>query len=390
MPNFQSQFLNPLSYPLSCDGVEFEWAAKNDNETLISVKHEDQSFFLKQIDRKKNFLVKGDKIAKPTQVKLLQNALRVYEEKTGAKSVFSNIHTSKNRLEKKEPMLKNIDFFANEFTELIKSYEKVCLEVGFGSGRHLLYQASANPNTLFVGAELHKPSCEQLIKLAHLQNLTNIIIIEYDARVLMEFFPSNILEKIYVHFPIPWDKKPHRRVISNSFVDEAKRALSVGGKLELRTDSDNFFGFSMEVFLSYQKAKLELSKNKDLQVSSKYEDRWKKLNKNIYDISFINEELSEEKSVPELLYFNFEVSEDHLKKETIVEKDWFVHFEKCYNITKDNYLWRVSFGDTAHVEHCYIKVFDGKISYFPKNLYATKNNLLAHRLICKKMLNESD
>jgi len=51
----------------------------------------------------------------------------------------------------------------------------------------------------------------------------------------MELIPSNIVGKVYVHFPVPWDKKPHRRVISTSFIEESRRVLKVGGQLELRT-----------------------------------------------------------------------------------------------------------------------------------------------------------
>jgi len=29
---------------------------------------------------------------------------------------------------------------------------------------------------------------------------------------------SNIADRLFVHFPVPWDKKPHRRVISPQFL----------------------------------------------------------------------------------------------------------------------------------------------------------------------------
>ena len=34
----------------------------------------------------------------------------------------------------------------------------------------------------------------------------------------MEFIESNKVGKIFVHFPVPWDKKPHRRIYSDEFV----------------------------------------------------------------------------------------------------------------------------------------------------------------------------
>ncbi|MDQ7061173.1 MAG: hypothetical protein Q9M43_08545 [Sulfurimonas sp.] len=108
----------------------------------------------------------------------------------------------------------------------------------------------------------------------------------------MELVPSNRVGKVYVHFPVPWDKKPHRRVISTSFIEEANRVLNIGGQLELRTDSKNYYAYSYETFIAFNKTTLQINKNKEIAISSKYEDRWKKMEKNIYDVTMINEEES--------------------------------------------------------------------------------------------------
>jgi len=34
------------------------------------------------------------------------------------------------------------------------------------------------------------------------------LILDYDARVFLEFLPSNSAKQIFVHFPVPWDKNP--------------------------------------------------------------------------------------------------------------------------------------------------------------------------------------
>lgn len=388
MPNFQTKALNPLEFPHSQDGVEFKWVAKCDNNSLIFTTYNDEVFFLKEIVRDRNILIKGDKLAKPSRVKILQNALIAYEKATNSKPEFSNIHTSKNRHEKHSDFLKDIDYFANDFISEQKSYDSTCVEVGFGSGRHLLYKAKQNPKALHVGIEIHKPSIEQVIKQCEIQGISNIIIVDMDARVLMEFFPSNSISQIFVHFPIPWDKKPHRRVISDEFLHEAKRVLSENGRLELRTDSDLYFEYSLNLMLSQKSIFIEICKNKDIEISSKYEDRWKKQEKNIYDLVFINKEISKSKNIPSELKFPLHVKENNFKKGVVLEKNWFVNYEKCYNIDEKNFLWQIAFGDTAHGEHCYVLVCDEKASYFPRKMYATKNNLNAHRQISETLVNE--
>lgn len=385
MPNFQTKTLTPLKYPHYEDGVTFLWEAKAENETLIFTKYKDEEFFIKQIKRDKNILIKGDKLANPSRVKYLQDVLNVYEKCTNSLPLYSNTKTSKNRLKKQSEYFKEIEFFATKFEDFYKKWDEVSLEVGFGSGRHLLYQAKKHKKTLFIGAEIHKPSIEQVVKQCQLQEISNILIINFDARVLMEFFPSNIISKIFVHFPIPWDKKPHRRIISQEFINEVKRVLKVDGKLELRTDSDAYFEYSFKTLLNQKSVFLEICKNKDIEISSKYEDRWKKLNKNIYDLTMTNKESSEAKKVPKRLKFKDRIIKNNFKKDTILKKKWFVHFEKCYTIDENNFLWQIAFGDTAHVKHCYVKVFDNKASYFPKPIYATKSNLKAHKQINKRL-----
>ena len=86
------------------------------------------------------------------------------------------------------------------------------------TGIYLLHQAKKNPDTLFIGLEIHTPSAQQVLKQIELQNLDNIWVVNYDARLFLEMLPSNICSQIFVHFPVPWDKKPHRRVISKSFL----------------------------------------------------------------------------------------------------------------------------------------------------------------------------
>ena len=148
-----------------------------------------------------------------------------------------------------------------------------------------------------------------------IQNLDNLLVLDYDARLFMELIPSNIVGKVYVHFPVPWDKKPHRRVISTSFIEEARRVLKVDGQLELRTDSENYYAYSYETFINFQKTILHINKNKDIAISSKYEDRWKKMEKNIYDVTMINEEESDKLSQEG----SFEFSTVGLSDEKLIE-----------------------------------------------------------------------
>ena len=191
--------------------------------------------------------------------------------------------------------------------------------------------------------------------------------------------------RLFVHFPVPWDKKPHRRVISRSFVDEAIRVLRPEGTLELRTDSDNYFQYAFETFMELQQNDLHIRKNAQIEVSSKYEDRWKRMEKNIYDLTLVSHTLSKPAEPIETLRFDrfipFLEVQKRFKSETFRGEDYFVHFEESYRISDEEGLIRLSFGAYEKSEHKYLLFKDNKIQYFPNDTISVRQNFKAHQKI---------
>jgi tRNA (guanine-N7-)-methyltransferase len=288
--------------------------------------------------------------------------------------------TQKNIHLKEVTALKDINFFASNFPHA----KSVCIEVGFGSGRHLLHQASQNRDVLFIGLEIHRPSIEQVLKQINIQKLDNLLVLDYDARLFLELVPSNIVDKIYVHFPVPWDKKPHRRVISTTFIEEARRVLCVGGSLELRTDSEKYYAYSYETFIAFNKTTLHINKNKDIAVSSKYEDRWKKMQKNIYDVTMINDEESKELVIDgDFEFTDVTLSKNGLLKLHGMTKKFdggFIHFERVYTL-KNGIMIRLSMGSFDRPEHLFLVIEGTKASYYKSSPLKSKTNLVAHKFL---------
>jgi len=380
MPNAHIKKSNWLEFPYKYEKFHYKFKAVSKYDTLIMVESKEINFFLQIIEKENELLLKSDKITRPTNVKILQDAMTGFIKANNWHSFSSNINSNKNHMQKKSKYLRNIQEFIS-----FSHPNPIQIEIGFGSGRHLLYQAKNNPQKVFIGVEIHKPSIEQLLKQCELQKIENILVLDYDARILLEVLNSNSIEKIYVHFPVPWDKKPHRRVISRDFINEAVRVLKKGGTLELRTDSDNYFGYSLEQFLNLKKSSFTVFKNRDLQISSKYEDRWKRLNKNIYDLNFKNEEISQksEKRVP-LVFENsvlFSKIKKKFKNEILKEKDFFIHFEDIYEIDEKSGFLRLTFGAYQKSEHLYIYISDKKTEYIPNGVLPSLANTKAHQKI---------
>ncbi|EAK6132781.1 tRNA (guanosine(46)-N7)-methyltransferase TrmB [Campylobacter jejuni] len=378
MPNFKSKKIKEINLPCSKDDVEFLWLAKNDNVSLIYTKVQEESFFLQIKKAQNGFVIKGDKHTKPSKIGYLQKALKIFKEGFCEDIINEAFGLKNNALIEKTP------FIVDNFDGLLSKLQgKIYIEIGFGSGRHLLYQAKENPNVLILGVEIYNPALTQVAKLAKAQNVNNILLIQSDARLLLSVLKSKSVEKIFLHFPVPWDKKPHRRVIGKDFCKECARVLTQNGRFELRTDSFEYFNFTLEQFLTFPVPKFSLRKNENLEISSKYEDRWKKQEKNIYDLWVWN--FNQECRNYELNEFNLssvEFSKEDLKKIeqnfkniTIKKDDFFLHFESIYK-QDENLLLKVAFGAFNKPEHCYLHL-DKTIDFAFKEPFKIQENIKA-------------
>ncbi|MDD2949543.1 MAG: tRNA (guanosine(46)-N7)-methyltransferase TrmB [Sulfuricurvum sp.] len=385
MPHLNLESFKPLTFPAQCGDVEFLFQADYKNQSggaLIATRYKGREFFLVHKKTENKELLKSDKVTRPSPNFLVKHALLAYAECSGSRILDSNVDNApENTHLKTHDALKSIPFFVENFPR----DREVRIEIGFGSARHLLHQAAANPDVLFIGLEIHKPSIEQALKQIVIQNLTNIMVLDYDARLFLEFVPSNIVGKIYVHFPVPWDKKPHRRVISEAFLQESDRVLSVGGTLELRTDSENYYRFALETFSSPAKSRFDVRKNQDIAISSKYEDRWKKMEKNIYDVTFTCEIESPEPEVIGDFSFSsdpidFTVT-DRINKETYKREWGFLHVERTFNIGENGSMLRLSMGSFDRPESTYVIIENNAARYYPTTPVPSSANLKAHILL---------
>ncbi|MAD42278.1 MAG: tRNA (guanosine(46)-N7)-methyltransferase TrmB [Arcobacter sp.] len=389
MPHIVFNKTDLINTPSIKDGVDFKFIAKSYNFTTsqrnteykIAVENENKEFLLTLKNKDDDQMIKVDKVTRIAPITLVKDALNAYTKAINANIIFSNTNTINQKAEPNKEYLKDINYFVDEF----QTDKEIQIEVGFGSGRHLLYQAKNNPDVQFIGLEIHTPSIEQALKQMKLQDITNVLIVNYDARLFMEFIDSNKVGKIFVHFPVPWDKKPHRRIYSNEFINEALRVLKVEGTLELRTDSRKYFDYCTELLTNLPTGKITIDINKDLAITSKYEDRWRKQGKNIYDVVLLANSVDEPLEIQKDFTFDFEINyEEKIKKiptKSIVEKDFFVHIEDLFTIINEENsgLIQLTMGNFDRPVSKYLLIRDGKISYYQGTPIPTSSNIKAHK-----------
>jgi len=119
----------------------------------------------------------------------------------------------------------------------------IVFEIGFGNGSSLAEMAAKQPDTNFIGVEVHRPGVGHLLKLIEEQGLTNLRVACIDAVELLKHrIPDNSLDRLQLYFPDPWHKKRHhkRRIIQPAFVSLLAHKIKEGGHLHMATDWQHY------------------------------------------------------------------------------------------------------------------------------------------------------
>lgn len=135
------------------------------------------------------------------------------------------------------------------FQELFGNKD-VVYEIGCGSGESTIGFAKANPKSIIIAVEVHRPSISHLVESAHNENLTNIRVCYSDAvQVLRDWISDESLTAIYAFFPDPWPNKRHnkRRLFRAEIVDLMQRKLKPGGEILAATDWQEYGKQMIEV-----------------------------------------------------------------------------------------------------------------------------------------------
>ena len=130
--------------------------------------------------------------------------------------------------------------------------EDVWLEVGFGAGEHLLWQAQNNPRIGLIGAEPYEAGTNKLLsKMSDAP--VNIRLFEGDGRDIIEALPGKSLGRFFLLFPDPWPKTRHhkRRFIQTAMLDELARVLKPGAELRFATDDKSYLPYALERLMAH-------------------------------------------------------------------------------------------------------------------------------------------
>lgn len=132
--------------------------------------------------------------------------------------------------------------------------DDVWLEVGFGAGEHLLWQAGQHPNIGLIGAEPYESGVAKLLSRIP-DGMSNIRLHEGDARDIIEALPDASIGRFFILFPDPWPKTRHhkRRFIQTEMLDQLARILKPGAELRFATDDKSYLPWALERLMAHPK-----------------------------------------------------------------------------------------------------------------------------------------
>lgn len=119
-------------------------------------------------------------------------------------------------------------------------YKEYWLEIGFGTGEHLIELVKKYPDTGFLGVEPYLNGMAAFVKDAP-ENQDNYRVLMDDAMLLAHSLIAKSVSRIYVLNPDPWPKTRHhkRRIINQENLTAFARILKTGGQLIMATDVDD-------------------------------------------------------------------------------------------------------------------------------------------------------
>ncbi len=182
-----------------------------------------------------------------------------------------------------EYVIKNPFEYKGNWKNVFKNDNPIRLEIGMGKGDFIISLALANPNINYIGIE--KYASVLLIctnKLKTMDKLNNLKLIVMDAMNINEIFDKEI-ERLYLNFSDPWPKNRHknRRLSSSVFLEKYDNIFLKDKIIELKTDNDNLFEFSLESFKEYGYIIDEINYNYNALYKTEYEKKFILKNINI-------------------------------------------------------------------------------------------------------------
>ena len=169
-----------------------------------------------------------------------------------------------------------------KWKELFGNNNPIEIEIGTGKGKFIISKALDNKDINYIGIEKYDSPLVGAVKKLEDIDIPNLKLICFDAIKIDELFDHEV-SKIYLNFSDPWPKKRHakRRLTSEVFLNRYENLFVKEKDIELKTDNDDLFEYSLISFEENKYKIKEIDRNYFDKYTTEYEDKFIGLGKNI-------------------------------------------------------------------------------------------------------------
>jgi len=154
--------------------------------------------------------------------------------------------------------------------------------------------AANEPDSDFIGIEVHRPGVGHLLRELEECGLGNVRVFCHDAvEILERNIADGCLQRVLLFFPDPWPKKKHhkRRLVQPAFVALVARKLKAGGQFHMATDWQPYAEHMLGIMESSQdfmncSGNGRYSERPDYRPVTKFEKRGQRLGHAVWDLVY--------------------------------------------------------------------------------------------------------
>ena len=199
-----------------------------------------------------------------------------------------NVKDKEEILDNCNYLIKNTEDYKGKWKSLFNNDNPIYIEIGMGKGKFILEKALKYKDINYIGIERFDSVMAKAIK-KNPNALDNLKLIRMNALDIDKVFSKEI-DLIYLNFSDPWPKKRwhDRRLTSKIFLDKYDSLFKDTKRIEMKTDNEDLFIYSLETLSSKGYALSDISfdyhKTDTDIIMSEYEMRFSKEGKNVYHL----------------------------------------------------------------------------------------------------------
>ncbi|MBK5246803.1 MAG: tRNA (guanosine(46)-N7)-methyltransferase TrmB [Peptostreptococcaceae bacterium] len=195
-----------------------------------------------------------------------------------------------NRLaEYADYMIENPSLMKGKWKDSFGNDNKIFLELGCGKGQFVVAKAKTNKELNYIGAEGQQTVVLRALEKAAKEQTLNTRFMTGFIKDITEIFEEDELSGIFLNFSDPWPKDRHskRRLTHKNFLEGFKKVSKAGSILEIKTDNEKLFEFTLGQIEMMGFEIVELTRNLHISgcdsknITTEYEDKFKAFGKKI-------------------------------------------------------------------------------------------------------------